>query len=213
MGDAQSRARPRRQAHGVVSSLLVVAVDAGTGPAPNLAWDVTTRAEPRLRHLVHLTDPAIPMPRLHRTLPDNSAANSVTRGRGLAGAIAEAERIAFLAPLHSGDGVGAVLNWHHQIDRSAVANGGFAGRPRLSKLSFPSSARHLGLYHLPLWLEDEMPAGGIDFIGISVPATETLELHTALDRQLPLIVAAVTGLLWRIMREVSQAPESFAQAA
>ncbi|MBD3235500.1 MAG: hypothetical protein GF330_02210 [Candidatus Eisenbacteria bacterium] len=231
MPDREARPLSSDSWEASASSLWVVAIGGTAEPVADLGWDLLRRCEPRLRHLAHLTDSAIPLPKLHRLwrhAPESHAPRSPESEStsSVSAPLAHAHRVAIVTALPGAGPLGAVFYWHHRIgapggpgvihdDGAEESTRSMSdAAPRLSQIRIPSSARYLGLYHLPLWIEEEVPPGGLDFIGVCVPVGATAGAASAFSRQRPLILAAMTGLLWRIMREMAETePQRRAAAA
>jgi hydrogenase maturation protease len=73
---------------------------------------------------------------------------------------------------------------------------------RLSVVRQLNNKSKLGMQHLALWLEDELPARGTDLIGIE-PAdlNEGSGLSLSIRRQLPTISSKVAAILVRLLEE------------
>ena len=186
--------------------LLVVAVAGRRDSQSTLAREVIGRVEPRIRHLIRLTDPAMPAPQFR---------NAGHGGSRIATALQECERVVLVSSIRAGGTLGKITAWHHETRRrGGETNSITENSSGLSVLQLTDPPLHRGLYHLPFWLEDEIPPGGLDFIGIQVSAIPVKRGESQrLRRHLPLITSALTGILWRIVREVSDSQEELRQAA
>ena len=57
---------------------------------------------------------------------------------------------------------------------------------------------------MPVWLEDDLPAGGFDFLGIPLPAAESSDwLLPQLGAQFPAVVQALTDLIWPMVHDIA----------
>lgn len=87
---------------------------------------------------------------------------------------------------------GRVHHWHLEVDPDT----------RLSQVRHYDGRPRMGLQHLALWLEDELPIRGTDLIGIEpFDLTEGDDLSRPLRRQLPAISAQVAAITVRILEE------------
>lgn len=87
---------------------------------------------------------------------------------------------------------GRVHHWHLEVDPDT----------RLSHVRHYDGRPRMGLQHLALWLEDELPLRGTDLIGIEPhDLGEGDDLSRPLLRQLPAICAQVAAIAVRILEE------------
>lgn len=101
-------------------------------------------------------------------------------------------RVVLVDAVRVGGKAGAVHHWHLRCDP----------RSKLTRVQHYNGRSSLGLQHLALWLEDELPEHGTDLIGIqAVDLTEGEGLSRPITRLLPSISAQVAGLLVRILEE------------
>lgn len=101
-------------------------------------------------------------------------------------------RVVLVDAVRVGGKAGAVHHWHLRCDP----------RTRLSRVQHYNGRSSLGMQHLALWLEDELPEHGTDLIGIqAVDLSEGEGLSRPIQRLLPSISAQVAGVLVRILEE------------
>ncbi len=87
---------------------------------------------------------------------------------------------------------GRVHHWHLEVDPDT----------RLSSIRHYDGRPRIGLQHLALWLEDELPIRGTDLIGIEPhDMNEGEDLSRPLRRQLPAVCAQVAAIAVRILEE------------
>jgi hypothetical protein len=171
------------------SPLVIVAIGAREvhGSEP-LAGSVMRRVEPRIRHLIRLTDPNLRVP--------DYVCSWEERDEAIGEAIQRCRRVVLLAEIRGAGAPGTVSAWHHRTIKTSDALS--APNQRLSAVQLSSFSSAQGLYHLPLWLEDDLPPEGVDFVGITARSVQSLAER---KRALPLAVSAVTSLIWRVVRE------------
>jgi len=106
--------------------------------------------------------------------------------------LAHRKRVVLIDALRASGKPGTVHHWHLRCDP----------RDRLSRIRHYNGRSSLGLQHLALWLEDELPEHGTDLIGIHVAdLSEGEGLSRPVRRLLPSICAQVAGVLVRILEE------------
>lgn len=99
-------------------------------------------------------------------------------------------RIVLVDTVELGGKPGSVYHWHLE------AHG------PLTLLRHYGRQSGMGLDHLAFWLEDDLPAHGIDLIGIEPQDTSAGEgLSRAIRNRLPTICAQVAALLFRVLVE------------
>jgi hydrogenase maturation protease len=102
------------------------------------------------------------------------------------------KRVVLIDALRASGKPGSVHHWHMRCDP----------RTRLSRIRHYHGKSVLGMQHLALWLEDELPEHGTDLIGIRVSdLSEGEGLSRVVRRLLPSICAQVAGLMIRILEE------------
>lgn len=175
------------------SPLVVVAV-ATFGTSRGLAGQIVERVEPRIRHLIRLSGAQFPAP------------NYLTARNGsetISAAFQRCQRAVLISEMRGGGSFGTVTSWHHHT-MEASDNGAHVAKG-LSALRLTACHEQQDFYHLPLWLEDDLPPEGIDFIGFATPVNRL----TAGDRRrgMALVVSATTGILWRVVREMAHREE------
>lgn len=101
-------------------------------------------------------------------------------------------RIVIIDTLLRGEKAGTVSHWHLE-----------AGSPGgLTALSQYQPNAHFSLEHLAFWLEDDLPASGLDFIGIEPhDLGEGHGISSPIRRRLGTISSQVTAVLIRILAE------------
>jgi Ni,Fe-hydrogenase maturation factor len=101
-------------------------------------------------------------------------------------------RVVLIDALRTAGRPGTVHHWHLRCDP----------RHRLSRIRHYNGKSSLGLQHLALWLEDELPEHGTDLIGIRVSDLREGEgLSRPVRRLLPSICAQVAGIMIRILED------------
>jgi len=99
-------------------------------------------------------------------------------------------RIVLIDTVSLGEKPGTVFHWHLE------------GRGRLTLLRHYGRAASMRMEHLAFWLEDDLPEGGIDLIGIEPADTEDGEgISRSVRHRLPTICAQTAALLFRILVE------------
>ena len=99
-------------------------------------------------------------------------------------------RIVLIDTVTLGEKPGTVYHWHLE------------GRGRLTLLRHYGRAASMKMEHLAFWLEDDLPRGGIDLIGIEPADTEDGEgISRSVRNRLPTICAQTAALLFRILVE------------
>ena len=110
----------------------------------------------------------------------------------LDGALGNRRRVVLIDALRTSGKLGSVHHWHLRCDPLT----------RLSRIRHYNGKSTLGLQHLALWLEDELPEHGTDLIGIRVSdLSEGEGLSRSVRRMLPSICAQVAGIMIRILEE------------
>ncbi|MFN8549348.1 MAG: hypothetical protein U0527_15590 [Candidatus Eisenbacteria bacterium] len=101
-------------------------------------------------------------------------------------------RIVIIDTLLRGEKAGTVSHWHLE-----------AGSPGgLTALSQYQPNAHFSLEHLAFWLEDDLPPGGLDFIGLEPhDLGEGHGISSPIRRRLGTISSQVTAVLIRILAE------------
>jgi hydrogenase maturation protease len=106
--------------------------------------------------------------------------------------LADRRRVVLLDAVRVTGRPGRVHHWHLEVDRET----------RLSKVRHYNGRPRMGMQHLALWLEDELPVRGTDLIGIEpYDVADGEGLSRALRRQLPAICAQVAALAVQILEE------------
>lgn len=99
-------------------------------------------------------------------------------------------RIVLIDTVTLGEKPGTVFHWHLE------------GQGRLTLLRHYGRAASMKMEHLAFWLEDDLPQGGIDLIGIEPADTEDGEgISRSVRHRLPTICAQTAALLFRILVE------------
>ncbi|MEZ4654207.1 MAG: hypothetical protein R3E12_11625 [Candidatus Eisenbacteria bacterium] len=99
-------------------------------------------------------------------------------------------RIVLIDTVVLGEKPGTVFHWHLE------------GQGRLTLLRHYGRAASMKMEHLAFWLEDDLPQGGIDLIGIEPADTEAGEgISRSIRNRLPTICAQTAALLFRILVE------------
>jgi hydrogenase maturation protease len=106
--------------------------------------------------------------------------------------LADRKRVVLLDAVTIGSKPGTVHHWH----LATMAKSG------LTAIQHYNGKSEVGLKHLALWLEDELPIGGTDLIGVEpFDLSEGTGLSRPISRRLPDIVAQVASVLLRILDE------------
>lgn len=99
-------------------------------------------------------------------------------------------RIVLIDTVTLGEKPGTVFHWHLE------------GHGRLTLLRHYGRAASMRMEHLAFWLEDDLPPGGIDLIGIEPAETDDGEgISRSVRHRLPTICAQTAALLFRILVE------------
>lgn len=99
-------------------------------------------------------------------------------------------RIVLVDTVELGGKPGAVYHWHLEAHGPLTLLRHYGRQPGM------------GLDHLAFWLEDDLPAHGIDLIGIEPQDTSSGDgLSRAIRNRLPTICAQVAALLFRVLVE------------
>jgi hypothetical protein len=101
-------------------------------------------------------------------------------------------RVVLVDAVQLGQPPGTVYHWHLRCspENSLSQVRQLTGRPRL------------GLQHLALWLEDDLPPAGTDLIGIEPHRILRKDrISPALLARLPVISSQVAGIMVRILEE------------
>lgn len=107
-------------------------------------------------------------------------------------ALEHRRRVVLIDALRASGRPGTVHHWHLRCDP----------RLRLSRIRHYNGKPSLGMQHLALWLEDELPEHGTDLIGIRVTdLSEGEGLTRPIRRLLPSICAQVAGIVIRILED------------
>ncbi len=115
-----------------------------------------------------------------------------TASEKLDGALGGRRRVVLIDSVRVTGIAGTVHHWHLECDP----------RRRLTSVRHYNGASKLGLKHLALWLEDELPERGTDLIGIEPhDLSEGEGISRRLRTKLPAICAQVTGILVKILEE------------
>lgn len=102
------------------------------------------------------------------------------------------KRVVLMDAVRVSGKVGQVHHWHLRC----------LPESRLSVIRRFNSRSTLGLEHLALWLEDELPEGGTDLIGIEPQdLSEGEGLSRSVRQRLPAISAQVAAILVRLLDE------------
>lgn len=102
-------------------------------------------------------------------------------------------RVVLIDTVHFGEKAGTVYHWH----LAPVERGG-----RISALSHYHKWGKMGLEHLPFWLEDDVPPGGLDFVGLEPhDCGEGRGISIPIRRRLGTISSQVAAVLLRILAE------------
>ena len=99
-------------------------------------------------------------------------------------------RIVLIDTVTLGEKPGTVFHWHLE------------GQGRLTLLRHYGRAASMKMEHLAFWLEEDLPPGGIDLIGIEPAETDDGEgISRSVRHRLPTICAQTAALLFRILIE------------
>ncbi|MBK8229823.1 MAG: hypothetical protein IT349_01010 [Candidatus Eisenbacteria bacterium] len=102
-------------------------------------------------------------------------------------------RVVLIDTVSFGEKPGTVCHWH-------LGRGGDRGK--ITALRHYHKTRTMGLDHLAFWLEDDLPPGGLDFIGIEPhDLSEGEGISTPLRKKLVTISSQVTAVLLRVLAE------------
>jgi len=106
--------------------------------------------------------------------------------------LGDRSRVVLLDAVQLGTPPGTVHHWHLACSR----------RSRLSQISHYNGRSSVGLKHLPLWLEDELPPRGTDLIGVEpYDISEGEDLSRPIQSRLPAICSQVAAVMIRILEE------------
>ena len=115
-----------------------------------------------------------------------------TDARRLDPVLGDRKRVVLLDAVSLGNPPGTVCHWHL----------GCSPQSGLSEIRHFNGRTRMGLKHLALWLEDELPDRGTDLIGIEPhDNSEGGELSPALLCRLPAICSQVAALMVRVLEE------------
>lgn len=110
----------------------------------------------------------------------------------LESALGDRRRVVLIDAVRLAGKPGTVHHWHLECAPAGGLTGirHFCGKPAF------------GMQHLALWLEDELPEHGTDFIGIQAfDLSEGEGLSSPVRRELPTICSQVAGILIRILED------------
>ena len=100
-------------------------------------------------------------------------------------------RVVLIDAVELGRKPGTVVHWHLSRGRGALTLLEHYGRPR-----------NMDLQHLAFWLEDDLPASGLDLIAIQPEDTDLgVGLSAAIQARFSTISSQVTALVFRILVE------------
>jgi hypothetical protein len=180
--------------------LLVVGLAEVPAPHEPQIWKLLDLVMPRVKNLCALN---------MGNLREPEALKIRALSRRLGSLMASRQRVALLGGADGHSEPQRISHWHHRTLEKALPSGPSASRsagslPGLSALRRRLVFERRDLGHLPYWLEDELPACGLDFIGVDVaPRDDPGHLVLPHDEELKKTAAAVSTILWEIIKDNS----------
>ena len=219
------------QAFQLPESILVISLSEAAAPSESLVWMLTERAVAQISQRIEVMALPLQAPAL---LKMRSLSPSLKK------LLATSERAALVAGLHIDVPDQPVIHRVHGSHRTRgniipAPVGGFGTTGQLTdhttseRIPFSQPmpkpwaketavplihTLHAGgeLRTMPVWLEDDLPCDGLDFLGIPLPAAESSDwMLPQLGAEFPVVVEAIAKILWPIVRAV--APSQLGESA